>query len=345
MRRSQPRLRAQPIAAIAIAIAVLVTGCTWSPIGGRSIQGPAAAAVAREQSEATDDGANENQADGSAPNEQAASEQVATDRAGTDRPATTAIESKPLPPPRGGLEDRLLFFPTKYPDGDWEPRELAYEEVWIPTGDGGKIHGWYMGKASPRAVLLYAHGNGGNLSYNTPLYRWLQNEQNVAVLAFDYRGYGKSEGKPSVEAAIRDARGARQWIADRHSIPLASVVLMGRSLGGAIVAQLAKETPPEKLIIESSFTSLKDMASIHYPALAWLVDRSKLDSRTALSNYEGMLLVSHGDQDKLIPYLLGRDLYDGCPTRDKVFVTIPGGDHNDPQTGDYFEALKRVLKH
>src|SRR5215475_5090626 len=97
-------------------------------------------------------------------------------------------------------EESLLFFPTKYPDGDWQPPGLVFEDVWITTVDGVRIHGWYVPCDHPRAVALFAHGNGGNLSHREDYYRELH-KLGVAVLAFDYRGYGRSEGSPT-EAGI-----------------------------------------------------------------------------------------------------------------------------------------------
>jgi uncharacterized protein len=185
------------------------------------------------------------------------------------------------------LDELLLFYPSKYPEGNWKPQGLSYEDAWFDAEDGTRLHGWYCPCKNPRAFLLYAHGNAGNLSYLTPLLIYFQNELQVSTLVFDYRGYGHSESTPSVEGVIKDARAARSHLARLAEVQPGQIVLMGRSLGGAVVAQLAGETKPRGLILESTFSSFRDVADHHYPRLAWLVPESKLNTLAALSRYDG----------------------------------------------------------
>jgi fermentation-respiration switch protein FrsA (DUF1100 family) len=240
------------------------------------------------------------------------------------------------------LDELLLFYPSKYPEGNWKPQGLTYEDAWFNADDGTRLHGWYCPCANARAVLLNAHGNGGNLSYLAPLLIYFQNDLQVSTLAFDYRGYGRSEGVPSVEGVLQDARAARSHLAQIAEVQPSQIVLMGRSLGGAIVAQLAGEIKPRGLILESTFSSFRDVAEYHYPRLAWLVPEAKLNSMAALSRYDGPLLQSHGDADRTIPYDLGLKLFDKAKGV-KQFVRISGGDHNDPQSAEYFKALDKFL--
>jgi fermentation-respiration switch protein FrsA (DUF1100 family) len=263
---------------------------------------------------------------------------------------TTEKAPKPVEPPadspkrpaRPSLDELLLFYLAKYPEGDWNPRGLQYEEVWFNAADGTRLHGWYCPADHPRAVVLFAHSNGGNLSHRAALLRKLQNELRLTVLIFDYRGYGRSEGTPSVEGVLQDARAARRELADRAGVRETQLVLMGRSLGGAVVVQLAVETPPRGLILQSSFSSLEDVAAHHYPALAWLAPAAKLNSAARIAQYKGPLLQSHGDADRTIPYALGRKLFEAA-REPKRFVTIPGGDHNDPQTEEYYRQVNEFL--
>ncbi|HEV3237013.1 MAG TPA: alpha/beta hydrolase [Gemmataceae bacterium] len=261
----------------------------------------------------------------------------------TDLDSARALSAQSSKPSSAAtLDELLLFYPSKYPEGNWKPQGLTYENAWFDAEDGTRLHGWYCPCAKARAVLLYAHGNAGNLSYLTPLLIYFQKELQVSVLVFDYRGYGRSEGVPSVEGVLQDARAARSHLAQLAEVETSQIVLMGRSLGGAVVAQLAGETKPRGLILESTFSSFRDVAEHHYPRLAWLVPESKLNSLAALSRYDGPLLQSHGDADRTVPYDLGLRLFDKVKGP-KHFVRISGGDHNDPQSAEYFRSLDRFI--
>jgi fermentation-respiration switch protein FrsA (DUF1100 family) len=170
----------------------------------------------------------------------------------------------------------------------------------------------------------------------------LQKELRVTSLIFDYRGYGRSEGVPTVEGVLQDARAARNLLARRAGVKESALVLMGRSLGGAVVVQLAAEKAPRALILESTFSSLREAASYHYPRLAWLVPAGKLDSVAKIGRYRGPLLQSHGDADRTIPYSQAVKLFRAA-TGPRQFVRIPGGDHNTPQSAEYYRQLERFI--
>jgi fermentation-respiration switch protein FrsA (DUF1100 family) len=240
------------------------------------------------------------------------------------------------------LDELLLFYPSKYPEGDWKPADLVFEDVWFPSPDGTRLHGWYCPCPNARAVLLYAHGNGGNLSQYASLMRYFQKDLRLTTLIFDYRGYGRSEGVPTVAGVLQDARAARALLARRAGVREEDVVLMGRSLGGAVAVQLAAQKRPRGLILESTFSSLREVAAIHYPRLAWIIPVDKLDSLSLIKRYDGPLLQSHGDADRTIPYALGRKLFEAA-RGPKVFVPVPGGDHNDPQPLEYYRRLDEFL--
>lgn len=244
---------------------------------------------------------------------------------------------------RRSLDELLLFHPSKYPEGDWEPKGLVFADVWFTAEDKTRLHGWYCPHEQPRAVVLYAHGNAGNLSHRRPVVERLQKQLHVSVLIFDYRGYGRSDGKPTVEGVLSDARAARSAVAGRAKIEEADVVLMGRSLGGAILVQLASELAPRALIVESSFSSLRDVAATHYPLLAWIAPRAKLDSVSKVKAYTGPLLQSHGDADRIIPFSLGRKLFEAA-NEPKQFVRIPAGTHNDAPPTEYYRELDEFLE-
>ena len=254
--------------------------------------------------------------------------------------ASTA--GQPRIPTSKSLDELLLFFPVKYPDGDWAPKALNFSDVWIRTDDGIRIHGWYCPCENPRAIVLYAHGNAGNLSHRAAVMQLLQAQLRTSVLIFDYRGYGRSEGVPTVEGILNDARAARTFLANEAHINESEIVLMGNSLGGAVVVQLAVEKAPRALILENTFSSLKEVASHHYPALAWLVPSKKLDSASQIGRFQGPLLQSHGDADRTIPFALGLKLFEAA-NEPKHFVRIPNGDHNDWLPDEYYRQLNAFL--
>ncbi len=259
---------------------------------------------------------------------------------GSDRSPASSSSGKS---PGRSIDEQVLFFPSKFPAGDWPPKGLDFEDVWFSADDGTRLHGWFCPCDAPRAAVLYCHGNGGNVAYCSRDLALLQRRLRVSVLAFDYRGYGRSQGTPTVEGILRDARAARQILAKRVGLGAADLVLMGRSLGGAVAVRLASEAAPRGLVLESTFSSLRDVASEHYPGVAWLVPSEKLNSVSAISRYRGPLLQSHGDADRTISFASGRKLFLAAKGA-KKFVTIPGGDHNDPQTDEYYGELDRFIE-
>jgi fermentation-respiration switch protein FrsA (DUF1100 family) len=162
-------------------------------------------------------------------------------------------------------------------------------------------------------------------------------------MTFDYRGYGRSEGVPSERGILRDARAARAWLAQRTETPEQEIVLLGRSLGGAVAVDLASKDSARGLILASTFTSLPDLAAQHMPwASPHLLMTHRLNSKAKIKRYHGPLLQSHGDADELIPIELAKKLFDAAPGP-KQFVVIPGAGHNDPQNDDYRETFDRFL--
>ncbi len=242
------------------------------------------------------------------------------------------------------MENSLIFFPSVYPDGFWNPPDLAFEDAWFEAADGTKLHGWYVPCETPRAVLLFAHGNAGNLSHRYDLLQALH-ALDVATLAFDYRGrgYGRSGGTPSEAGILADACAARQWLAQRAGVAEGEIVLMGESLGGGVMVDLAAKDGARGLILENTFTSLPDVAAFHYPWLpVRMLMRARLDSVAKIAAYHGPLLQLHGDADTIIPYQIGRRLF-AAANEPKTLVTIAGGDHNDPRTEQALRAIDAFL--
>lgn len=250
--------------------------------------------------------------------------------------------SKSSPAKRRSIDELLLFYPAKYPEGNWAPSDLRYQDVWFNAADGTRLHGWYCPCDQPRAIILIAHGNAGNIASRAPCLGYLQSRAQVASFMFDYRGYGRSEGKPTVQGILEDARAARAKLCELAGIRDADMVLMGESLGGAVAVQLAAESTPRGLILQSTFSSMKDVAAVHFPRLSWLVPADKLDSATQIARYHGPLLQSHGTADETIPLSSGQQLFDSA-NEPKEFVQIPGVGHNDWLTQQYLTHFDQFL--
>jgi fermentation-respiration switch protein FrsA (DUF1100 family) len=241
------------------------------------------------------------------------------------------------------LENSLTYFPMKYPAGRWEAADLAIEDAYFSAPDGTKLHGWYLAGANPQAVILFCHGNGGNVTHRDELLRQLPQYVDVSILVFDYRGYGRSEGTPSESGVLADARAARAWLAARAGTREQDIVLWGESIGGAIAVDLAARDGARALILEDTFTSLPEVAAYHYPWLPvrWLM-HGKLNSLEAIRHYRGPLLMAHGDADTIVPYSFGERLF-AAANEPKRFITQPSADHNDPRESEFFEEVRRFL--
>src|SRR5262249_10423890 len=156
------------------------------------------------------------------------------------------------------LERSMIYCPAPYPQGDWDAADLIHEDAWFQSQDGTRLHGWFCPAQNPRAVVLYTHGNAGNVAGLKWTARLLQEKLRVSVLVFDYRGYGRSAGTPSEEGILADARAARRWLAARTGVAERDLVLLGRSLGGAVAVDLAARDGARGLILENTFTSMTE---------------------------------------------------------------------------------------
>ena len=246
------------------------------------------------------------------------------------------------------FEDRFIYFPSKYPEGVWDVRRLSagraavspkIEDVWFQSSDGVRLHGWYCtpqqnegGAAaappvSTRPTLLWFHGNAGNITHRYPVIEGLMG-QHVAVFIIDYRGYGRSEGSPSEEGLYRDARAAWDYLLSERGIPPGRIILFGDSLGGAVAIDLAAKVDAAGLVVQSSFTSIKDMAAQVMPFLPGFIVRTKMDSINKIRSVRCPKLFIHSPADEMVPYRLGRRLYDEAPAP-KQFYEVAGASHNE----------------
>jgi fermentation-respiration switch protein FrsA (DUF1100 family) len=240
------------------------------------------------------------------------------------------------------LESRLIFFPSPFPVGNWQPADLVVEDAWFESADQVRLHGWYVHHARARGALLFCHGNAGNITHRAEAVRLLHDRAALSVLVFDYRGYGRSQGRPSESGVLADAAAARTWLARRAGIAPTQVIVFGESIGGAVAVDLAANGGARALILENTFTSLPDVAQYHFPWLPQWLLRTRLDSRSKIGRYHGPLLQSHGDPDTVVPFKFGKQLFDAA-NQPKQFLRYPRCDHNDPRPLEYYDAVGRFV--
>ena len=190
---------------------------------------------------------------------------------------------------------------------------------------------------------LWFHGNAGNIGDRVENLKLLHDEVGVNVFLFDYRGYGRSRGRPTEKGTYLDADAALAYLRSRSDVSQEHIIYYGRSLGAAVAVDLATRHPPYGLILESPFPSVRYMARQAYSFLpAWPLLRARYDSLAKMATVEAPVLVLHGDNDNLVPIEAGRKLFDAA-REPKDFYTVQGAGHNDSYIVGgqlYFTALQ-----
>ena len=250
------------------------------------------------------------------------------------------------------VEPRLTFFPSA---GETEtPRSigLEYEAVSIRTADEETIAAWWMPHEAARADVVYFHGNGGNLSMWLPILAGVQ-ASGLNVLAFDYRGYGRSTGSPTEKGLYRDADAVLAELARLRQRESAAgttvrrpIIYWGRSLGGPVAAYATTVTRPDGLILESTFPEKRAVLGRQLVLRTLdLLASFRFETADMLRGFDRPTLVMHGDSDSVVPYAAGRALFERL-SEPKRFVTLHGADHNDfhPATArEYWEAVNDLV--
>lgn len=224
------------------------------------------------------------------------------------------------------LEARSLFAP--YRDVLQTPKDLGldFEAVTLVTSDNVKLTGWFVPGEKNDRVLYFLHGNAGNISHRLGKVK-LFHELGWSVFIMDYRGYGNSTGFPSEKGLYRDARAGYDYLLNVRHFEPKNIVVEGESLGGAVAVDLAHRVPVGALILVGTFTSVADMGRVLYPAIPSFIVVSKFDSLSKMSGLRCPILFIHSRNDEIVPFDMGRRLYEAF-NGDKEFVATTGG-HND----------------
>ncbi|MFQ5598653.1 MAG: alpha/beta hydrolase [Nitrospiria bacterium] len=245
------------------------------------------------------------------------------------------------------VEKGFIFFPEKTLISTPHDVSLPYEDITLTAADGVRINAWYVPFQGSQKTLLWFHGNAGNIGNRVDLLHLLHRKLKVNILIIDYRGYGKSGGEISETGTALDARAAYDYLINRDDIDPRRIILFGRSLGAAVAVELATELQFGGLILESPFTSIRDMARERFSFLPVdTVIKTRYDSLSKIKSVHLPLLILHGDRDQIVPFQQGRRLFEAA-NRPKRFHTISNGGHNDTYVVGgraYFEALLRFIE-
>ena len=249
------------------------------------------------------------------------------------------------------FEASMTFHSVRFDNGPSWRLPRGAEDVWFQTASGVRLHGWFFSTETKpaAATVIYFHGNGGNLSYVGWLGEALS-QRGFDVLLFDYKGYGRSEGRTSDERSVyEDADAAYDFLTRERNVVPESIVLYGQSLGTTAAVDLASRKPCAALVLESGLSSASDMAALILPVLPRFthkLTRNRFDSVRKLKDVRRPVLVAHGGRDEIIPDAQGRALYEAA-NEPKRLIIIPDAGHNDLVAAGgaaYLDSLAEFIK-
>lgn len=231
---------------------------------------------------------------------------------------------------RSRFQKSQVFDPSRFPEGEWDPTEHGFdhEDVDFESEDGTRLHAWYFPHRRATQTLVYCHGNRGSIADRLDVYRFL-GRLKVNVFAFDYRGFGRSEGKPTEAGVCADTRAAVDYVAEERGAGLDNTILFGHSLGGAIAIDAALDREVSGLVVESSFTQIRDMARDRFPEVPvhWIA-RNQFRSIEKVPRLEMPKLFVHGTADETTHHVHSERLYEAA-AEPKKLLRVPRAGHND----------------
>ncbi len=231
------------------------------------------------------------------------------------------------------FEEKLIYFPSREIEATPEALTLEHQDVFLDASDGTRVHGWFLPaprRRSPSATVLVCHGNAGNISGRLDRSVLLHGRLGVDVFLFDYRGFGRSEGRPTEEGTYLDAVAAHRYLVEERGIAPERLILFGESLGAAVAIELSLRKDAVALVLEAPFTSIADMVRVAYPFLAPFnaFVRTRYDNLTKISRVALPLLIFHGRRDPTVPFEQGETLFHSA-REPKTFVAVENAGHAD----------------
>ncbi len=243
------------------------------------------------------------------------------------------------------MEHSMIYFPFREIDQTPEYLGIKYEDVFLKTADGKTIHGWFVENKGSDKVILYFHGNGGNISHRLHIIKLLH-ELPVNVFMIDYHGYGRSEGRPSEQNLYLDAKASYDYLITQKKYRPSQIVLMGRSVGGAVAAHLAAQEKVKAVVLESTFSTGKDMARhmsvLFTRPIIWI--RSNFDSVEKIGLIKVPILIIHSKEDEMIPYRMSQALYEKAREPKRLLLLEKGGHNEYVLAPEYIEGLREIVR-
>ncbi len=239
------------------------------------------------------------------------------------------------------LERKALYYPSSQIEFTPAALDLRYEDVFFKSADSVELHGWFVPAQDPFATVLYCHGNAGNISHRVEIAKMF-NEKKMNFFVFDYRGFGRSKGRPTERGTYLDAKAAYEYLVNRKNIDPAQIVIYGKSLGAAIAIDLAAYVKAGAIISESGFTSTRDMAGAIFPFIPlWLFVSKNYNAIDKIHKVDMPKLIIHSRNDEIVPFAQGERLFQraGQP---KDFYIMHGG-HNDAFYIYSEECMQRIV--
>ncbi|GMT41693.1 MAG: alpha/beta hydrolase [bacterium] len=244
-------------------------------------------------------------------------------------------------------ESRSLFVPSAEHEHSPQDYSLKPEEVWLASGGGGeKIHGWYFAANRKSSTILYVHGNAGTIADRLAVIKgYIESGYNVFI--FDFRGFGKSDGKPDRKSFVQDTFTAYDYLTKSRGAAASDIVLLGQSLGGAAALKLANAKECRAVILEGTFYSIRQVARDIYPNIPiWLLASSYFDNSREVKKLAVPLLLIHGENDEVTPYYHSEMLFKDA-RKPKEFINIKGSDHTGMyivNPAQYYGTIGRFIE-
>lgn len=242
------------------------------------------------------------------------------------------------------MERRFIYFPYRELAAQPSDYGLSAETLWLRAEDGTKLHAWWIRGGGPR-VLVWYHGNAGNVSHRLEQARLLVNRFGLDILLADYRGFGSSEGKPDENGLYQDGVAMYRAASERVASPY-QIILYGESLGSAVAIETALTRPCGAAILQSPFLSIPKLARDIYKVVPGFLIRTQFDNEKKIAGLAVPKLILHGERDEIVPLTHALRLFEIALEPKRLFV-IPGASHNDTYMAGgeaYFGAWERFLQ-
>ncbi len=241
-------------------------------------------------------------------------------------------------------EKQSIYFPEKAIAATPSYLGLPFEDIYFKTADGVELNGWFIPAKQASATLLFAHGNAGNISHRLEKIT-LFNKLGLDIFIFDYRGYGRSKGKPDEKGLYLDGKAAYDYLISQRKISAENILLYGESIGGTVIIDLATKVKIKALITEGTFTCAKDMIKVIYPFVPPAIFVSRFDSVSKIKNITAPKLIIHSVDDEMIPFSLAEKLFQAVAPP-KQLLKIRGG-HNSAFSDSeeiFLSGIREFLK-